>query len=331
MEATRRRLLWALGISAALHLSFLLGPHISLPQPEPAKELTVRLEPLPHPVPPPPKPKPRAHRPSPPPPATPRSATTAKAEEPVPPSPVEAEPAPTPETTPSQAKELPAPAPPPRPLSPLPAQVKIVYTLYKGDQKLNVGRMTNTLRVVDNRYTLTSIAEATGLFSLFVSGKLIQVSRGDITAEGLRPAEFWIERGQSQDRTESASFDWAVGLLRYGRPNERNTIPLQKGTQDVLSVVYQLAMTAPHNGKLELAVTNGRKFDHYTYRVVGEEKLETPLGALRTEHLTKVTDPNEDTLDLWLAADYHYLPVRLRIVDKNGDAAEQIVQSMSSN
>jgi hypothetical protein len=214
-------------------------------------------------------------------------------------------------------------------LTPLPKRIQIVYALYKGEQKLNVGRMTHTWQIDGTQYTLTSIAEATGLFSLFVRGTLIQVSRGELAAEGLKPSEFWIQRGQSGNRTESASFDWAGQLLRYGRPNEQRTQALGAGTQDVLSVLYQLALTAPHSGTLNLAVTNGRKFDNYRYRVEGEETLETPLGTVKAEHLAKA-DPDGDRLDVWLAVDYHYLPVRLKITDKKGDAAEQIAESIRS-
>ena len=324
MSVARRRLLWALAISLALHFLLLIGARIRLPQPAPEKPLTVKLVALPQAVPPkkiaPPKPHPKpVHTPAP------------KAETAPPPT---AEPLPAPTPIETARVEQPAPpaaqppAPPPKPLTPLPKRIEIAYTLYKGEQKLNVGRLTTTWQINGTQYTLTSIAEATGLFSLFVRGALIQVSRGELASEGLKPGEFWIQRGQSGNRTDSASFDWAGQLLRYGPANEQRTQPLASGTQDVLSVLFQLALTAPHSGTLDLAVTNGRKFDHYRYRVEGEEMLETPLGTVKAEHLAKA-DPDGDRLDVWLAADYHYLPVRLKITDKKGDTAEQIVQSIS--
>lgn len=326
MSPAGRRLGWALGISVALHL-LLLDAHIRLPQPEPESPLTVKLEALPRTPPPQPSlPKPRATpRPKPKPPTSmPGLRAVEPPPAPVPPEPVASEPLPPPL---SEPPALPAV---PRPLTPLPKRIRIAYVLYKGDQKLNVGQMTHTWQIDGTQYTLTSIARATGLFSLFVRGTLIQVSRGELAAEGLKPSEFWIQRGQSDNRTESASFDWANQLLRYGRSDDQHTTPLAAGTQDVLSVLYQLALTAPHAGTIDLAVTNGRKFDHYLYQVAGEEMLDTPLGMLKTEHLSKVHGPGEDGLDVWLAPEYQYLPVRLRIVDKNGDSAEQVVTSISA-
>jgi hypothetical protein len=210
----------------------------------------------------------------------------------------------------------------------LPGRIVIDFTLIRGEQGLVVGRMRHEWQVTDDQYTLTSTAEATGVFSLFLPGVLLQVSRGLITREGLKPLSFWIQRGQRQDRTESASFDWGAGSLRFGRSGEEKTVPLPAGSQDVLSVFYQLALTAPHNGVLELPVTNGRKFDRYRYRVVGEETLDTPLGPLVTERLERIQAPGEDALTLWLARDYHWLPVRLRFVDRRGEVAEQVVNTL---
>lgn len=323
MNEVRRRLLWALVVSAALHLALLFGAQIELPQPAPEHLLTVTLEPLPRPE--PIKPAPARPRP-----AKPRPAKA------LPPPPEPSLPIPEPAPPATEAEPIAAPTepeltvaePPARPLTPLPKRIVIAYTIYKGEQKFNVGRMTHTWQFESNQYTLTSIAEASGLVSLFVRGALVQVSRGELTADGLKPSEFWIQRGQSGNRTESASFDWAGQLLRFGRANEQKTKALGPGTQDVLSVLYQLALTAPHSGTLELPVTNGRKFDRYVYRVVGEEMLETPLGILKTQHLSKVADAGEGGLDIWLAADYHYLPVRLHLTDKKGDTAEQIATSI---
>lgn len=322
MTETRRRLLWALGISLALHLALLLGTRIELPGPPAENPLTVKLESLPQLA---PKSAPAKPRPVKTPPAAPPGAPPPEeAQTPAAPSEAATEPAP----MVSDASNEAPPNPSPGPLTLLPQRIAIAYTLYKGEQKLNVGRMSHTWQMEGAHYTLTSIAEATGLFSLFVRGTLIQVSRGELTPEGLKPSEFWIQRGQSGNRTESASFDWTSQILRFGRANEQKTQALNPGTQDVLSVLYQLALTAPHAGTLDLAVTNGRKFDRYVYRVVGEEMLETPLGTLKTQHLTKASDGGGDGLDVWLAADYHYLPVRVRITDKQGDTAEQLATAI---
>ena len=325
MDTVRRRLLWALGVSILLHFLLLFGAEINLPLPAEERPLTVKLEPLPRPAPPRVvKAKPKS--------ASPQPARSGPIQEPL--LPAEPEPpqaSPAPETAAATpVLEPPASEPAPRSLTPLPRRITIAYAIHKGDQKFNVARMTHTWHREGTQYMLSSIAEATGLVSLFVQGTLIQVSRGEMTDDGLKPDEFWIQRGQSGNRTESASFDWSGMLLHFGKANDRKTQALTSGSQDVLSVLYQLALTAPHTGTIEISLANGRKYDRYAYRVVGEEMLDTPLGVLKTEHLARISNADEDKLDLWLAADYHYLPVRLYLVDRKGGVAEQLVTAIGS-
>ena len=102
------------------------------------------------------------------------------------------------------------------------------------------------------------------------------------------------------------------------------------GTQDQLSALYQLAFTAPHSGRVTVVITTGRKLNQYTYQVVGEETLQTPLGTLRTEHLASVQAPQETngTGDIWLAIDQHYLPVRFKLTTSDGEVLDQVISSL---
>ena len=88
-----------------------------------------------------------------------------------------------------------------------PSQFELVYTVYRGDQGMSVGKTTHKWRVANNQYLLTSSTEATGLFSLFFGGRYIITSRGELDSNGLKPISFWIQRGQSGERTEFAEFD----------------------------------------------------------------------------------------------------------------------------
>ncbi|TSA40542.1 MAG: DUF3108 domain-containing protein, partial [Betaproteobacteria bacterium] len=63
-------------------------------------------------------------------------------------------------------------------------------------------------------------------------------------------------------------------------------------------------------------------------RIVAEENLETPLGSLKTVHLSKLHDPGEEGTEIWLGMDYHYLPVKIRQIDKHGDSAEQLISEI---
>ncbi|MHB0986786.1 MAG: DUF3108 domain-containing protein [Sulfuricella sp.] len=319
-----KKLLWVLGLSLALHLALLFGPHVSLPlslSPAPALELKLNIPPpaalekrvTPKPAQPHP-PKPRPHR------LLPKK-----------PSPVPAKPAslPAAEPAPVQAKAAPEPAPPepvpepePAPIADqgpaMPQRVVIRFTLFKGLKGLRVGRAEQNWIVDGERYTISSVVEATGLFSLFASGKYIQLSQGALAPDGLKPFDYRAERGQAADKTDTARFDWNAMTLALASGGNKQTLKLPEGTQDLLSFMYQLAFAPPQRSVVRMTVTNGRKLDSYAYWVV-EEALDTPMGKLNTLHLGKQREEGEKDTEVWLAADYHYLPVKISQIDQDGD------------
>jgi hypothetical protein len=335
MSHQRKPLLYALLVSLLIHLVFLFGPHIALPRMDVNSPLTVDIQTLP-PL--------AAVKPQ-----VARHAVKSKAEpsrrapiipDPNPsPAPVSLEPEPSPPQAMAQAPEPSLPAPPPTPVAPtmpptdlradFPARIDLVYSVYRGTQGLLLGKTTHTWNIVENHYLLTSTTEASGLFSLFYSGRYVMTSRGELTPAGLKPISFWIQRGQSSERTEIADFNWATNTLRYGKYDDLHNAPLIEGSQDQLSALYQLAFTAPHSGRVSVAITTGRKLNQYTYQVVGEETLQTPLGALRTEHLASVQAPQDSngSGDIWLAIDQHYLPVRFKLTTSAG-VLDQVISSL---
>lgn len=312
MPETVKKLLWALGLSIAVHLALLFGPHISLPLGlAPAPELKIKLD-----VPPP------------------AAIAQREAAKPVKPRPPESRPrrmpakdvSPLPTVAPdTPVAKAPAvePAPPaPEPVAdeypPMPQKVTIRFTLFKGLNGMSVGRAEQTWKLDGDRFTISSVAEATGLFSLFASGKHIQVSQGVVTPAGLKPSSYRVERGQGADKTDAAQFDWNAMTLALASGGDKKTLKLPEGTQDLLSFMYQLAFAPPQRSSVQLSITNGRKLDSYAYWVV-EEALKTPMGTLQTLHLGKQREPGEKDTEVWLAADYHYLPVQISQVDKDGD------------
>ena len=326
-------LLFALLLSFLIHLAVLLGPALELPDWTPAPPLTVELS-APKPVPPvavprpPPRPKPR----KPAAPVTPVAAIPDVSPEPGPEPVADAPIAHTP-TPPPELPPEPEPAPPLPSIASqrdFPTRIEVVYSVHRGDHGIRLGATTHKWRIAKNQYLLTSTTEASGLFSLFYSGRYIMTSSGDITPDGLQPRSFWIQRGQSNDRTEYAEFDWQANTLDYGKGTNRHSTAIALGTQDQLSVFYQLALTAPHRERLQIALTTGRKFNQYTYQVVGEEILDTALGKLKTQHLARVTATPEqsDSADIWLALEHRYLPVRFRLGTRDGEVLDHWIAEL---
>ncbi|OZA26085.1 MAG: hypothetical protein B7X93_10490 [Hydrogenophilales bacterium 17-61-9] len=219
----------------------------------------------------------------------------------------------------------PAEAAPP-PLNPLPARIdmrfKVSYGVASGEQTMvwvNEG---------GQRYTLISVAEATGLAGIFYRGKFVQTSRGRITPYGLQPEAFWDQRG---DKRSSAQFDAAQGHLTLnpakGAPRH---FAYQGAVQDALSLFFHLALTAPPPGdRLTYTVFNGKKLRDYTYAVLGEAVVETGVGSLRALHLARVDAERDGRFEVWLAVDRHYLPVRVLSSDDKHNQVELNIHAIA--
>jgi len=123
-----------------------------------------------------------------------------------------------------------------------------------------------------------------------------------------------------------AEFDWPGERLSFGRDGKIETVALPPGTQDRLSIMYQF-MFQPPNGreKFDLAMTDGRRLQHYHYAVTRGVEIETPLGRMDTLHLVRQAGPDASGNEIWLAPDRHFLPVKMVIREDNGTRYEQVV------
>lgn len=220
----------------------------------------------------------------------------------------------------SRQESPPAPAPaasppaatPPRIVRALPEHMVLTYTVQSGDEGFGLGKATYTWRAEAGRYRLESVAEATGLASLFVSGRIVQTSEGRIGPAGLVPEQFTQTRGNKAQ--EQVRFDWETRQLLLPKGAE----VLRDQTQDLLSFSFHLAMTfSEQDESWILPVTNGRKLKGYRFALLGRENVE--LGAVTVEawHV-QGTRAFEGSMDVWLAPSHHGLPVRIRTEDQKG-------------
>jgi hypothetical protein len=145
------------------------------------------------------------------------------------------------------------------------------------------------------------------------------VSQGDLSDIGLVPRRY-EERTRIgfSVRELSMSFEQNRAVLANGA-----SLPMPAGMQDASSQFVQLsylfainpALLAPGRS-VSFPVALPRRLDNWTYDVVGEETLSTPIGELRTFHLRPRRDsPRQGELvaQAWFAPSLQYLPVRILI------------------
>ena len=207
----------------------------------------------------------------------------------------------------------------------LPATGTIRFAIYKESLGLQIGRAEHRWEFnEDGSYRLTAVTETSGLAALFKPVRMETESRGRLVAGGLQP-ETYRSLKNGKDANENADFDWSTAEVRLAR--DGSVRPIAPGTQDILSLNYQLAYLGKLAEGSTLGVVTGKKYERYALDSLGEEEVETPAGRFRTLHLRAMTD---NITEIWIALDRQHLPVKIRFTDKKGDSFEQVATELGT-
>ncbi|HSC63269.1 MAG TPA: DUF3108 domain-containing protein, partial [Caldimonas sp.] len=146
-------------------------------------------------------------------------------------------------------------------------------------------------------------------------------SEGHITVGGLVPTRYDEDTQvvMRDRRRVSVVFEADAVVLANGERRER-----LEGVQDTASQFIQLTYvfsTRPEllrvGGAVAFPLALPRTMNSYVYEVIEQQTLQTPFGPLASFHLKPrprpTRRPNELTIELWIAPELRYLPVRIRI------------------
>ena len=201
-----------------------------------------------------------------------------------------------------------------------PERIKVTYEI---SAKGMGGEAVETLDHDGKTYSIVSEARGRGILAT-VGVLNRRTSRGRITAEGLRPDEYRDERPFGWVAT--AKFDWEARTVTQSRKGKSETLKMPAVAQDPLSLAYTFAFVRPRGKEYDIVRADGRGLTPFHFAVVGNEKLGTPIGELETLHISKVKDgPDDKATDIWFATERNFIPVRVLVVDKDGERADQIV------
>jgi hypothetical protein len=154
-------------------------------------------------------------------------------------------------------------------------------------------------------------------------------SKGDISWKGLEPKRFG-----DQTRSEIAAyFQREKGIVSFSANTPDAT--LLPGAQDYLSSFFQLAglmagepQRYPPGSVIAFQVVNARSAEPWVFKVDGPETVELPDAPKLGIKLTREHNVQYDTkVELWLAPDLAYVPIRIRLSQDNGDFAELLWRS----
>ena len=191
-----------------------------------------------------------------------------------------------------------------------PQRVEIGYEIARNGSVL--AEMHQRLEHDGRSYRLSETWKGKGIYAL--RGEATRSSQGAVAVDGLRPRKFEDKRPGRDAR--HAEFDPAAATPTLLR-------------QDRLSLVWTFAF-APPREVVTASVADGRQMSSQTYQTAGRERVKTPAGEFDALKLVKRrANPGERAVEMWLAADRDYLPVRTLVIARGavqvrGDDAQLV-------
>ena len=201
----------------------------------------------------------------------------------------------------------------------MPPPVTLKYDVQhaNADGQNTYGHGTISWQVNGERYVIEGDA---GI--LFISA-LRFGSEGTLDSQGIAPERYREKRFRKAETNthfnrERALISFSASEINY---------PRNGGEQDRASVIWQLAGIGRGDSEkitvgaeIPLFVAGVRDADIWTMRVIAEETIDTGAGKIRSWHFLRKPRAGsfEQTIDLWLAPELDWYPVRLRQTDANG-------------
>ena len=210
-----------------------------------------------------------------------------------------------------------------------PKLIQANYEVTKNGQPF--AKMKEQFTVTGSTYKLESVSKGVGVYALFGERKL--TSTGEVTAEGLKPTHFELHQGDNAKKSLFTDFDWPNKTLHMRVKNVVKEAVLIPGTQDLASYPYQFMFmpAALKKDTVTVTLTTGKKLNQYLYKSSAEqETIESAGLQYKTLHLAPADQDKSqtETKDLWLGIEQHYLPVRIMLVDENGEKLEQTLTEL---
>jgi hypothetical protein len=152
-------------------------------------------------------------------------------------------------------------------------------------------------------------------------------SDGGIDAYGISPNLYQEQVGK---RLREVHFDHELKQVKMTVNNE--VAPMPPGTQDRFSVIFQLASLVGGNSEVDergvarmIPIADLRKLDEWVFVSGGDDLTPGPDGQmLTTRHFKRQARAADDRrgLEVWLAKEYGWLPVKITQTEPNGTVYE---------
>jgi hypothetical protein len=209
------------------------------------------------------------------------------------------------------------------------APMRVEMTISVEARGITVGEGRDVFEHDRDTYRVVSEARTTGIARLLKRVDEKRESRGMVGGSGIQPLLYRQERTGKPAKT--ATFDWGARKLTLQEGDDRETVELPPFTLDQTSLTYAFVFVEPpRSGSFPVQVTDGRRLVEYEVAFVGRERIKSALGELDTLRYRKVQRGDDKRgFEFWLSTAHHHLPVRVRIVEKDGTAFDSNVTKLT--
>ena len=223
----------------------------------------------------------------------------------------------------AQPAAIPATVPPPRYRVSLPPSATLTYEVrYTTRGSITSGTSTVAWRNAADGYAIRGEVSKFG-FTLSAFR-----SEGGIDDAGIAPI-LYAEKNARRAETNTHFLRDARQMISFSAATD--SVALQPGAQDRASIPWQLAGIARGQRALlvpgtvlDVLVAGVRDAERWQIDVIGEETVDLDTGAARLWHLVRAprSGSHDKRIDIWLAPDRQWYPVKLRYTEQNGDTLD---------
>ncbi len=207
----------------------------------------------------------------------------------------------------------------------LPEAATLTYELKAKASGFNVD-VDSTLRWKPDGERYALVNEGRFLFFNF-----LWVSEGVIRQGALQPERYREKRNKREKLTR---FDAQAKRIHFQGGQQE---AWQPGIQDRLSVLLTLSALGKEQpsrfkpgATFSMPVTGSSRSDNWHFTVQDLPVLETALGSIKTVRLSRSRDDDDgQQIEVWLAPDHDWLPVRVLSREPDGDHLDQTIKAIT--
>ena len=208
-------------------------------------------------------------------------------------------------------------------------RIEATYRLLYND--ILVGHALFELAIdADGHYRIEAFTTPAGEIRKIGDHEVLEVSRGTIDIDGIRPALYdQSVREQQRLNLFKLTFDWQRHALQLANQEQTRRVGLLPGTHDRLSYLLAAStLAAAERGTLKIRVASTDATEEGLLEVIGQADIEVPQGSYRAIGVRRATPDSDDRRELWFDTDVTPLP--LLLVHRNGgNAIEMQLESLS--